>query len=220
MLKRADIIGNPNIGVFILATDDMAIVPKNLSDDKVQILKETLEVDIVKSLIAGSNLIGSLATANKNGIVVSPHILDKEIKQLENEGLNVATIPGNYTAVGNIVACNDKGAIASPFLSEDAVNILEDTLNVNVEPASMIGSDIIGSLISVTNKGFLIGSKASDDEVNFACKIFGVEGNIGTVGHGISLVGACCLANSQGAVVAKESTGPEMARVEQALGFL
>lgn len=220
MLKRADIIGNPNIGVFILATDDMAIVPKNLSDDKVQILKETLEVDIVKSLIAGSNLIGSLATANKNGIVVSPHILDKEIKQLENEGLNVATIPGNYTAVGNIVACNDKGAIASPFLSEDAVNILEDTLNVNVEPASMIGSDIIGSLISVTNKGFLIGSKASDDEINFACKIFGVEGNIGTVGHGISLVGACCLANSQGAVVAKESTGPEMARVEQALGFL
>ncbi len=220
MLKRADIIGNPNIGVFILATDDITIVPNNLSDDKVQLLKEILEVDVIKSLIAGSNLIGSLATANKNGIVVSPHILDKEIKQLENTGLNVATIPGNYTAVGNIVACNDKGAIASPFLSEDAVNVLEDTLNVNVEPASMLGSDIIGSLISVTNKGFLIGSKASADEVDFARNIFGVEGNIGTVGHGISLVGACCLANSHGAVVAKESTGPEMARVEQALGFI
>ena len=32
MLKRVDIVGNPNIGVFILATDDVAIVPYNLLD--------------------------------------------------------------------------------------------------------------------------------------------------------------------------------------------
>ena len=36
MLKRVDIVGNPNIGVFILATDDVAIVPFNLLDEKVE----------------------------------------------------------------------------------------------------------------------------------------------------------------------------------------
>ena len=29
MLKRVDIVGNPNVGVFILATDDLAIVPSD-----------------------------------------------------------------------------------------------------------------------------------------------------------------------------------------------
>lgn len=84
----------------------------------------------------------------------------------------------------------------------------------------MVGSDIIGSLITVTNKGFLISNKAVNSEINFAQEVFGVEGDIGTVGKGIPLVGACTISNSNGAIVAKDSTGPEMARVEEALGFL
>ena len=220
MLKRVDIVGNPNIGVFILATDDVAIVPFNLLDEKAEIIKETLEVEVVKSSISGSNLIGSLAVANSNGIVVSPHILDREVKQLEELGLNVASVPGQYTAVGNVIAANDNGAIVSPYLSEDAVNIIESTLDVDVESVPISGTDIIGSLIKVTNKGFLITKNATSSEINLAHKVFGVEGDIGTVGKGIPLVGACIISNSNGAIVAKDSTGPEMARVEEALGFL
>ena len=220
MLKRVDIVGNPNVGVFILATDVIAIVPYNLGDEKVEIIKETLEVEIIKSSISGSSLIGSLAVANSNGIVVSPHVLDREVKQFEDIGLNVATIPGQYTAVGNIVAANDKGAIASPFLSPEAIEVIEETLDVDVSTSHIVGSDIIGSLIKVTNKGFLISKNALQSEVNFAREVFGVEGDIGTVGRGIPLVGACIIANSTGAIVANNSTGPEMARVEEALGFL
>ncbi len=220
MLKRVDIVGNPNIGVFILATDDIAVVPYNLIDEKVEIIKETLEVEVVRSSIAGSNLIGSLAVANSNGIVVSPHVLDREVNQFEELGLNVASIPSQYTAVGNIVACNDTGAIISPFLSEEAKNIIENALDVDAEAHAISGSDIIGSLIKVTNKGFLISKNATSSEINLARKVFGVEGDIGTVGKGIPLVGACSIANSSGAIVAKGSTGPEMARVEEALGFL
>ena len=220
MLKRVDIVGNPNVGVFTLATDDLAIVPYNLLDEKADIIKETLDVDVVKSSISGSSLIGSLAVVNSNGMVVSPHVLDREVKQFEELGINVATVPGKYTALGNIIAANDKGAIVSPFLSDEAIHIIEETLDVNVEATSMVGSDIIGSLIQVTNKGFLISSKAVKSEISFAQEVFGVEGDIGTVGRGIALVGACSIANSNGAIVAKDSTGPEMARVEEALVFL
>lgn len=37
-----------------------------------------------------------------------------------------------YTAVGNIVAANDTEFIVSPFLSDGAVKVIEDTLDVNV----------------------------------------------------------------------------------------
>ena len=220
MLKRVDIVGNPNVGVFITVTDDIAIVPYTLLDDKVDVIKQTLEVEVIKSSISGSSLIGSLAVANSNGIVVSPHVLDREVEQFKDIGLKVATIPGEYTAVGNIVAVNDKGAIASPFLSPEAIEVIEETLDVDVSTSHIVGSDIIGSLIKVTNKGFLISKNALQSEVNFAREVFGVEGDIGTVGRGIPLVGACIIANSTGAIVANNSTGPEMARVEEALGFL
>ena len=220
MLRRIDIVGNPNVGVFIQATDDYVIVPYNLIDEKVKLVEEILEVPAVKSSVSGSSLIGSLSVANSKGIVVSPHVLDREVEQFKELGLEVAAIPGTYTAVGNIVAANDNGAIVSPFLFYYAINTIESTLDVNVEATSMVGSDIIGSLISVTNKGFLISSTAVESEVDFSRKVFGVEGDVGTVGRGISLVGACSIANSNGAIVAKDSTGPEMARVEEALGFL
>ena len=183
MLKRVDIVGNPNVGVFITATDNFAIVPYNLLDERVDIIKETLEVEVIKSSISGSSLIGSLSVANSNGIVVSPHVLDREVKQFKDMGLNVATIPGQYTAVGNIVAANDNGAIASPFLEDEAIQVLEETLDVDVKASHIVGSDIIGSLIKVTNKGFLMSPNALQSEVNFAREVFGVEGDIGTVGR-------------------------------------
>ena len=220
MLKRVDIVNNPNVGVFIVATDDYAIVPYYLLDEKAEIIKEALDVEIVKSSVSGSNLIGSLAVANSNGIIVPPHILEREVEQFENLGLKVGIVPGKYSALGNIIAANDKGAIASPFLSSKALKIIEDTLDVNVESKAINNRDIIGSMIQATNKGFLVSSEAGEEDVDFARDVFGVEGDIGTVGRGISLVGACSIANSNGAIVAKDSTGPEMARVEEALGFL
>ena len=159
MLKRVDIVGNPNVGVFIVATDDLAIVPYTLLDEKAEIIKEALDVNVVKSSISGSSLIGSLAVANSNGIVVSPHVLDREIEQFEKLGLKVATLPGQYTAVGNIIAANDNGAIVSPFLEEEAIEVIEETLDVDAKSSSIVGSDIIGSLITVTNKGFLMSMK-------------------------------------------------------------
>ena len=70
MLRRIDIVGNPNVGVFIQATDDYAIVPYNLIDEKVKLVEEILEVPAVKSSVSGSSLIGSLSVANSKGIVV------------------------------------------------------------------------------------------------------------------------------------------------------
>ena len=74
--------------------------------------------------------------------------------------------------------------------------------------------------MTVTNKGFLLYRDSTPAEINFVEDTFKVQGDIGTVGKGITLVGACSIANSKGAIVGKNTTGPEMARLEEALGFL
>ena len=85
MLRRVDVVGNPNAGIFIQVTDDVALVPYNLIDEKIRLVEEVLEVPAVKTSISGSSLIGSLSVANSNGIVVSPHVLDREVEQRSEE---------------------------------------------------------------------------------------------------------------------------------------
>ena len=220
MLKRMNLTGSPNLGVYISVNDEVAIVPFNLSTEVEDIIKETLEVDTIKTSIAGCNLNGALAVGNSNGFVVSPYINEKELQTLEDVGLNVSLMPGKYTAVGNIIAANDHGAIVGPKVGEKAVKVIEDTLKVPVEISSIADSNIIGSSSLVTNKGFLVHRDASYEELDFVEEVFKVEGNIGTVCKGMPLVGACGIANSQGAIVGESTTGPEMARLEESLGFL
>ncbi|MDD3408831.1 MAG: translation initiation factor IF-6, partial [Methanobacteriaceae archaeon] len=181
MLKRIDLTGNPNLGVYISVNEDFAIVPLNLPDDMGDIIKETLDVEVIKSSIAGSNLAGALTAGNSNGFLVSYYTDDREINKLKSLGLNVSRLEDKYTAVGNIIAVNDTAAIVSPFISENSVKTIEDVLNVTVEQTSVGGLDIIGSLMTVTNKGFLLYRDSTPAEINFVEDIFKVQGDIGTV---------------------------------------
>ena len=220
MLRRINLTGNPNLGVYISVTDEVAIAPFNFPEEMENSIKEVLDVDVIRTTISGSNLCGALACGNSKGIIVSPYTYDKEIDLLEDNGLNVAKLEDKYTAVGNIIAANDNGAIVSPLLSKNSISTIEEVLDVRVERLEIAGFNIIGSLITVTNKGALFHREISRSELKFTEKVFKVKGNIGTVGEGIALVGACSIANSYGAIVPENSTGPEMARIEEALGFL
>ncbi len=220
MLKRIDLTGNPNLGVYISVNDDVAIVPLNLPDEKQDIIRETLNVEVIKTSIAGSNLIGALSVGNSNGFLVSPYIEDRELETLESKGLNIIKLEDTFTAVGNIIALNDTAAMVNPNLSKDSIKTIEDELDVEVVPTSISKLDIIGSLMTVTNKGFLLYRDSTPAEINFVEETFKVQGDIGTVGRGITLVGACSIANKSGVIVGENTTGPEMARLEESLGFL
>ena len=220
MLKRINLTGNPNLGVYISVNDEVAIVPFNLPTEMEPVMKEALEVDLIRTSIAGCNLNGVLSTGNSNGFVLSPHATDREVEVLEDAGLNVARLPGKYTAVGNILAVNDYGAMAGPNIKEETVKVIEDTLKVPVEIYQFADSKIVGSASIVTNKGALLHRDTLSAELEHVEEFFKVESNIGTVCKGMPLVGACGIANSNGVMVGENTTGPEMARIEEALGFL
>jgi translation initiation factor 6 len=50
--------------------------------------------------------------------------------------------------------------------------------------------------------------------------LFKIPADVGTVNNGTQLVGACAVANSKGVMVGLNTTGPELARIEEAFGFL
>ena len=71
-----------------------------------------------------------------------------------------------------------------------------------------------------TNKGVLVHPKATQHEIGVIEDLFGLPVEIGTVNFGSPLVGSGLLANSNGYVAGLETTGPELGRIDDALGFL
>jgi len=220
MIRRANLNGNPNIGVAISTTDKVAIVPSNLSEAMEHLVTETLGVSVIRTPISGSNLAGALAVGNSNGFVVSPYALDSEIEAIKEFDIEVERIPDKFTAVGNIVLANDFGAIVNPLLSDESLEVITDVLDVEVERGSIAKFNITGSVAVATNKGILAHPSASENELAFAEGIMKTTADVGTVNNGIMLVGACTVANSSGVIVGLSTTGPELARIEEALGFL
>lgn len=220
MIRRANLNGNPNLGVAISATDKVAIVPSNLSEAMEHLIKDALEVPVIKTPINGSNLAGALAVGNSNGFIVSPYAFDSEIEAIKEFDMEVERIPDKFTAVGNIVLANDFGAIVNPLLSDESLKIIKDVLDVEVERGSIAKSKIAGSVAVATNKGILTHPSATEDELAFVEGVMKTPADVGTVNNGIMLVGACTVANSSGVVAGLNTTGPELARIEEALGFL
>lgn len=220
MIRRANLNGNPNLGVAISTTDKIAIVPSNLSETMEDLVEDTLGVSVIKTPIGGSNLAGALAVGNSNGFIVTPYALDSEIETIKESGVEVARINDKFTAVGNIILANDFGAICNPLLSDESLKTISDVLDVEVERGSIAKFKITGSVATATNKGILAHPSATEEELAFVEGIMKVPADVGTVNRGIMLVGACAVANSKGVIVGLNTTGPELARIEEALGFL
>lgn len=220
MIRRINLSGNPNLGVYISVTDSVALVPLNIPEPMEKEIKESLEVEVLRTSISGSSLAGALTVGNSNGFLVSRYTMDREVEALQHAGLNVEKMPDRFTAVGNIVLVNDQGALVSPSLSDKSLDMINKVLEVDAQRATLAGFNILGSVASVTNKGALVHPQSTPAEIELVEEVLKVPADVGTVNRGVGLVGACSIANSQGVMVSEGTTGPEMARIEEAFGFL
>ena len=220
MIKRLNLGGNPNLGVSIAATEKLALIPPNLTPDTVNSIEESLEVETLETLICGSSLAGALTCGNSKGLIVSKYAFDREIEAIKDQDVEVERIPDRMTAVGNIVLANDQGAVVNPLLSDEAVELITQVLDVEVVKASIAQFNIPGSVAVATNKGILLHPSASDQDIKLVEKILKAPADVGTVNNGTALVGACMVATSKGVIVSSKTTGPELARIEETFGFL
>lgn len=218
MISRINFFGNPNVGVYSIATDRFAIVPRKLPNNTRRALENSLEVPIIATDIGQSRIIGVLAAANSNGICVPSYIMEGEIAYLkEHLDIPVERIPTDLTALGNNILCNDKRALVNPEFEKTDRALIADILGVEVVSGVINERLTVGSTSVVTCKGCLIPPIRNKEEVKWLEEIFGVPVSIGTINGGIPFIGSGLIANSHGAVAGLFTTGPELQRVGLAL---
>ncbi len=207
--------------MFARTTDSCVLVRPDVDDDVVSDLTDELEVPAVKTTVGGSSTVGALATGNENGLLVSSRVLEYERERLEDEvDVPIAELPGNINAAGNVVLANDYGAYVHPDLPRETVRIIQDTLDVPVERGDLAGVRTVGTAGVATNSGVLCHPKATDEELDLLEEVLDVRADVGTINYGAPLVGSGLLANEAGYVVGEDTTGPELGRIEDALGYL
>ncbi len=216
------IFGSASIGVYSLATENMALVPPQFSDSKVRRLEECLKVKAVRTLIGGSVLVGALANGNSRGIVLPSYTRDEEIQTIKKAfpDVNLTVMETRRTAYGNMVLVNDYGAVVDPRLKDQDMKNLADSLGVEVVPGEIAGLPYVGSLAAATNKGVLAHPMISEDEQKLLKAVLKVPIEVGTVNCGVPYVGSGLVGNSHGAIVGFVTTGPELFMIENGLDLV
>ncbi|KXA89447.1 hypothetical protein AKJ61_02840 [candidate division MSBL1 archaeon SCGC-AAA259B11] len=208
----------PYLGAFALATDNFLAVPSRFGKIPKK-SSEALKVPISKTLISQSTLIGILSAGNSKGVIVPDHIdTDEEILEetLETE---VTRVPGKSIALGNQVLVNDEGAIVNPDLPDESIDVIRKTLGVPVKRSTIAGLKNVGASGVATNRGVLLHTDINEGELEIVEEVLKVPADIGTASSGVKYVGTCIVANSYGALIGENTTGPELGRIENTLGF-
>jgi len=218
MIKK-DIQRNTHVGLFMLATDRFVLVPDQLEEEELEKIASTLEVDPIPLRVAGTSLIGVFAAGNSSGIIVPYIVREEEVKTIKEHGVEVLVVRDVPTALGNLVAANDRGAVVSKSIrAENAEKIAEFLGADEWEWMDVAGSELTGASIVATNKGFLAHPNTTEEEMSTLRVLFGVEGATTTVNYGDPFVRTAVVANSKGVVVGGDTSPIELMRIEDVLG--
>lgn len=223
MIELLNINGNPNIGVYVFANNRVALVPPSISGRDKAVIEDVLGVEAIETRVADMVINGVMVAGNDKGLLLPRIVKPEELDRLRSrlgDVVRVEVLEIRQTALGNLIAANNRAALVSPLVSRTALDRVKEVLGVEVvaqRPLAEITT--VGSMLVVTNRGGLVHPGVNDEELRFLSNLFGVPFATATVNFGLYFVKAGVVANDKGAVVGDETTGPELMRIQQALGF-
>ncbi|MFX0138623.1 MAG: translation initiation factor IF-6 [Candidatus Hodarchaeota archaeon] len=217
---RAQVFGRSLVGVFLTANNSYVLYPPTLLKPLIKKFKNVFEEPFYPLTINNSNLLGVYSVSNKYGIIV-PHIIrDDEITKLKsymNKSTQIGILKSTDNAFGNLILCNDKGAIISSFLKNYKTEI-EDILNVETVIYEFANYFLPGSISLVNNYGCLVHPLSTDDEIEYICSVLKVEEvDVSTINRGVPYLSSGAIVNDKSGIFGMDSTGPELMRLTSVL---
>ena len=217
---KAQIFGRSLVGVFLTANNSYILYPPTLLKPQLKKFKSVFQEPFYPLTINNSNLLGVYSASNKYGIIV-PHIIREDelnnLKSYMNDSSNIGVLKSVDNAFGNLILCNDKGAIISSFL-ERYKSEIEDILNVETVIYEFADYYLPGSISLANNYGCLVHPLSTDEEIEFIASILKVEEvDVSTVNRGVAYLSSGAIVNDKSGIFGSYCTGPEMMRITSVL---
>ncbi len=215
-IKTISLKGSPYIGLFCVVTDEYALVPAFMEAREIKKIEDTLNVKTIPTTIADTHLLGVLGKGLGKKLLAASTITKEEITHLEKNGIHVHVM-NEITAIGNLVCIQKNGGIISPLIPEKERISIEKFLGITLHVMSIASSELAGSCVLATEKGFLAHPRTTPEEMEALDRIFHAAGITTTANYGDPFPGNSVIANTYGIVVGERTSGPELARIDEGL---
>lgn len=213
------LLGSDQVGVRVAVVGRVAFHPPDIGENAREKLEASLDLELVPMTIGGSGLLGSLIAGNQRGVAVADLATEDDIDALTAYG-DVVVMESMVNAAGNLLLINDHGALVSPVLPEEGLDLLSEVLGGPVLAGRLAGHDTVGSVAACNNQGAVVHPDTSESEAEVLTAALGVTPMVSTVCFGSPFLGAGLIASDHGAYVGEGTTGPELNRIEDALGLI
>jgi len=214
---KFDVYRGPNIGIYINTNDDFVLLPMGFAQNKAEKLGEYLKAEVIYGSVANTRLLGALMVMNNNGILLPKTAYIDEYEFLKKETkMEVGVLDSKYTALGNVICANDKGAIVSPWLSKQDCNTIEQVLGVEVLQKRIAGFNQVGAVMVANNSGAAIHPEANEEDMKEFANVLGVKIEQTTINNGVPYVMSGILVNDKMVVVGSMTSGPEIMMLTRA----
>lgn len=214
---RYDVYRGPNIGIYTSVNDSFVFVPNGFAKTKAEKLAEYLKVDYLYCSVANTRLLGALMVMNNHGLLLPKTAYSSEFEHLKKEtDLNIEVLDSKYTALGNMIAVNDKGAIVSPMIIKEDAKKIGDLLDVEVIQKKISGYYQVGAMTVANNNGGIIHPETNEEDIKTFANVLGAQLEPATINGGIPFVASGTLANNHNVVVGSLTNGPEIMMLTRA----
>jgi translation initiation factor 6 len=170
----ASIAGTRLIGPMTVMNNNGILLPSIASDEEMCVLRQAsgLNVERLKSKFTA---VGNLISTNDNGALVSP-LLNSEVNQQVRDVLGVpvnSIAVGGFIQTGSMVVATNIGAAIHPKATEEEIKIISESLQVQVEPATVNGGvPFLSSGIIANSKSVIVGGLTSGPELIMLSRVF------------------------------------------------
>ncbi|MHA1111120.1 MAG: translation initiation factor IF-6 [Promethearchaeota archaeon] len=225
-ILKEKIFGSVDLGVYMAINNNFLLIPTNTPKEKVHAFQKPFnEIDnfsLFPITINQSLLLGAYTATNSNGILVPSIISDSEVQELKtlcsSYDMRLEILDSRDNALGNLILCNNNGAVISNELSGN-VKIIQDVLDVEVLILDYAQNKLPGSCGVTNNNGCCVHPLVSQSEAEMISDVLKVPVDVSTVNMGNPYLRAGSVTNDFGGIFGYDSSGPELMRLSNVLNL-
>ena len=215
MVSRCRYQSSSEIGAYAKLTNTYCLIPYAADPSFVNHFENSISqsIKIIRSDIAGTAIVGRLTAGNRRGLILPQTAQPSEFNQIRRElpdDVELAIIEEKFSALGNVISCNDSMAIVHPELEQETIDVISDVLGVEVVPMILGNEALVGSYSVFNNHGGAVTSSCSEQQVEELSKLFKIPVNAATVNMGSNLVSAGLCVNDNNLVCGFQTSTHEV----------
>eukprot|EP00811_Abedinium_folium_P004624 NODE_14257_length_1119_cov_4.884073.p1 GENE.NODE_14257_length_1119_cov_4.884073~~NODE_14257_length_1119_cov_4.884073.p1 ORF type:complete len:241 (+),score=78.49 NODE_14257_length_1119_cov_4.884073:175-897(+) len=207
------------VGVFARLTNSYCLCALGGSENFVSTFEQEVgkHMPVIQTSIGGTRIVGRVTVGNRHGLLVPNIATDQELQHLRNhlpDTVKVQKVEERFSALGNCIACNDYVALVHTDLDKDTIDVISDTLQVDVFRATVATNALVGSYCVLTSNGGLVHARTPAQDMEELSQLVQVPLTAGTVNRGSDVIGAGLVVNDWCGFAGTDTTATEIGVVE------